>query len=368
MKKIVLAGLTLAFAMAANAEDAAPSWTDKISINADARFRHEYTSKTRATDTAESHKERMRVRFNVNGKVNDKLTAKLRLATADGANPISTNTTWTDNSSKKTIFIDVLAVDYKLCEDANLVLGKQEMNLRPIGRSQLVYDDDYTPEGLAINGNKPIFARIGVFSIQERSPQATDGTSEPDSWLMAGLAGYKNDHLLVALGYHNFTALKKNAALTGGFLGNSSTGTGAAARYVNDYQVGEVLAEVKWKLSGGTLSVYADYINNFTADEDNTGELAGTQFQTMDDAGKPLWTFSYTYQATGKDATVSAVNNSDINNGIDGGFGHIVTVGRTVAANTNLNLAVFRGKVMDVSAAGTPFWIDRVFADVVVNF
>ncbi len=363
MKKIILATLALACVTAQSEE--ATSWTDKVSINGDARFRHEYISKSRATDTAESHKARMRLRLNVNGKVNDKISLKLRLATADGGNPISTNTTMTNNADKKAIFVDVLAMDYKMCEDANLIVGKQEINLRPIARSQLVYDDDYTPEGIAINGNKPIFARLGAFSIQERSPQATDGTSEPDSYLMAGLAGYKNDNLLIAVGYHNFTALKKNAALTPGFLGNSSVGAGAAGRYVHDYQVGEVLAEIKWKLSGGALSVFADYINNFAADEKNTGELAGTQFQTMDDAGKPLWTFSYTYQAIGKDATVSAVNNSDINNGNDGSFGHTVTVGRAVAANTNLNLTVFRGQVDN---SGTPFWIDRTHADVVVNF
>ncbi len=361
LKEIILAAWIVTFAgAAAQAQEPATSWTDKISVNGDFRFRHEYTSKTKATDTAEIHKERFRIRLNVNGKVNDKITLKSRLATADGANPISTNSTFTDNSSKKSIYVDIAAIDYKVCEDANIILGKQEINLRPIGRSQLVYDDDYTPEGISLNSNKPLFARLGAFSIQERSPQA-DGTSEPDSWLMAGVLGYKNDHLLLAMGYHNFTALKKNATLTGGFLGNSNSG----GRYVNDYQVAEALAEIKWKLSSGTLSVYGDYIINFTADEKNTGVLGGTQFQTIDNAGKPLWTFSYTYQAIGKDATVSAINNSDINNGIDGGFGHIVTVGRAVAANTNLNLSVFRGQVDN---GGIPFWIDRAFGDVVVNF
>jgi hypothetical protein len=353
-----------AFAVSAAAQTT-ESWTDKISVSGDLRVRHEYISKNKAVDNAAVHRERYRARVAVKGKVNESVVANVRLASTDNANPISTNSTFTDNASKKSIYVDIASIDWKMCEKGQVVLGKQENGLRPIKRSQLVYDDDYTPEGIYIGTDSTIFTKVGAFSIQERSQQA-DGTSEPDSWLLAGMAGVRTDlgsnsSFTAGLGYHDFTALKKNATLNGGFLGNSESG----ARYVHDYQVGEALAEMKWKLSGAALTVFADYIFNFGADENNTGLAAGAEYKTLDDQGQPLWIASYTYQTNGKDSTVSAINHSDINNGHDGGFGHILTLGRTVATNTLAHVTYYHGQIDN---SGNPYWIDRVQADIGVSF
>jgi len=356
----------LAFSTAAFAQETAPSWTDKVSVNGDIRFRHEYISKVRQADTANAHKEKMRVRLNVNGKVNDKITGKVRIATADGGNSISNNTTMTGNGTKKAVFLDIAAIDWKMCEKTNVILGKQENPLRLIPRSEILYDTDYTPEGISVSVHENLIVRVGSFVVQEREPQAASGTSEPDSWLMAGVVAYKFDLSpetggTFGIGYHNFTAMKKNSAVGAGFLGNSNSG----ARYVHDYQVGEVLLELRRKMSGMNLSVYSEYIQNFAAEEGHTGILGGAQLQTLDDQSKPEWTFNYYYVTTGKDATLSAANNSDMNNGEDGGIGHALSVGRTVAANTTASLTWFRGKVDN---SGNPFWIDRAMADIVVNF
>jgi len=166
---------------------------------------------------------------------------------------------------------------------------------------------------------------------------------------------------LIGIGYHDFTALKKNAALAGGFKGNSNTGS----RYDHDYKIAEALAEYKMKLSKNSLGIFADYIYNFGAAEDNTGLATGIEYTINDDNSKPLWTFSYSYQTNGKDSTVSAINNSDLNDGNDGGFGHILTAGRTVATNTTLNLTYFHGQVDN---SGNPFWIDRAQVDAMVSF
>lgn len=253
-----------------------------------------------------------------------------------------------------------------MCDRANAVLGKQENPLRLIPRSEILYDSDYTPEGVSISGHDNLITRLAAFVIQEREPQSASGTSEPDSWLMAGVVAYKFDLSpetggTFGLGYHNFTAIKKNAALGAGFLGNSNT----SSRYVHDYQVGEVLLELRRKMAGLSLSVYSEYIQNFAAEENHTGILAGAQLQTVDDQSKPVWTFNYYYQTTGKDATLSAANNSDLNNGEDGGIAHAFSIGKTVAQNTTVALTWFHGQVDN---SGNPFWIDRAMADISVNF
>jgi hypothetical protein len=257
-----------------------------------------------------------------------------------------------------------------MCDSASSTLGKQDNPLRVINKSELVYDADYTPEGFSLNSGKNIFTRVAGFSIKERSPDSTTGASEPDSWLLAGLVGYKADFsetigATFGLGYHDFTAIKKNSVIGSEFLANSATGPAATGRYIHDYKVGELFAELRMIGSGQSSSVYVDAIQNFAADSSNTGLLAGAQWQSLNEQGKAAWTLGYAYQTTGKDATLSAANNSDLNNGNDGGFAHVLTVGRLLAANTNLNLTVYRG---EIDNAGNPYWIDRAHLDLVVNF
>ncbi len=359
--------LALAFSYSVQAQNLA-AWAEKISVNGDFRFRHDYNSQADANDTSESHKERLRLRLGVQAQVNESTKVKIRLATAEGGNATSTNQTMTNNNDKKSVYFDLAMVDWAATSSTNLYLGKMENPLRPLSPSQLVYDVDYTPEGLAAaNKFGGFFVNLGAFSVQERAPQSsTSGTSEPDSGLMGGVVGFKNDPsegmgFMVYGGYHVFTALKKNAALTTGFLGNTSD---ASARYVHDYQVAEIGAELKWKSSGRAFGIFVDAIQNLYIEEDNTGLLAGLQLQTLNE-GKADWSFVYAYMGLDKDATVSAINNSDWGNGNDGGFGHMGQVGKTLNANTSATLTWMH---MNVDANGAPFGTERVMADLVVAF
>lgn len=354
----VLIGLSLGISLSAYAEDSA-KWYDKIKVNGDFRFRHEYVSKKKKIDNANIHRERLRARLQVTGQVNEDVTAKIRIASSDGASAISNNTTMTDNASKKAIYIDLANIDWAVTETLHTVAGKQENPLRAVNKSELIYDSDYTPEGLSASWSGPLFIRGAGFVIQERAPDAS-GASEPDSWLLAGVAGMKMDlgeglSLTAGGGYHDFTSLKKNAAVGAGSLGNSMTG----ARYVHDYQVGEVFVEGQMKWEGTVVSLFADAIQNFGAEEGNTAVQSGVQVQFT-----PI-TIGYSYLTQGKDSTLSAANNSDLNDGIDGAIGHTVFLGYAAAENTNVNLTIWHGKVDN---SGDPFWIDRAALDLAVNF
>ena len=365
-----LASLTMAllFAPVTFAQSEKTNWTDRIEMFGDIRLRHDYTNKTKKTDTSEAHKERLRLRLGAQAKVNEKIKAKVRIATSEGQTPIATNQTFTNNADKKGIFVDVASVDVNVAEGQSLLMGKIENPLRPLAISQLIYDVDYTPEGAAYLGQYGnIFARAAGFIIQERSQQA-NGTSEPDSWLMVGMLGYKADlgekmALTVAAGYHNFTALKKNANLPPGttFAGNSSVG----GRYAHDYQVGEILGELRMKGEGCVISAYFDVANNFYLDNDNKAYLVGAMWQTVDENAKPIWTAGYGYQSIDKDATVSALNNSDFANGVDGSVGHIVQVGRALGPNSSLTLTWNNA---EIDNNGNPFKSDKGLLDFLVSF
>lgn len=374
IKRSTILLLVLAASAAAHGQTSSvANWVEKVTVGGDIRLRHDYNSKAAATDTSEAHKERMRVRLGVVGKINDDITGRVRLATAENQSTNSTNQSMTDNGNKKGIYVDLAMIDWKISDGSSLLLGKMENPLRPIGASQLVYDTDYTPEGAALtNKFGSFFINAASYVIQERAPQSTSsGTSEPDSWMLGGVTGLKSDlggdlSLMVAAGYHNFTAIKKNAALSGGFLGNTNTGAGAAARYDHDYQVGELALELKWKLdetAGFTL--FADAIQNFYLEEDNRGLLTGLQYQTLNGDGKADWTLTYGYMTLDKDATISAANNSDWANGNDGAFGHMGQVSKLVATNTTFVLTWHWAKIDN---NGQPYDSDRAFADLIVTF
>jgi hypothetical protein len=363
----------LAFSFSVHAtENNLAAWAEKISLNGDFRFRHDYNSKNAPADTSDRHQERFRLRLGAQAQVSEATKVKIRLASGNG-DPLSANQTMTENSTKKGVFIDVAMVDYKACDVTNVYLGKMDNPLRPIGQSQLIYDADYTPEGIAaVNKLGGMFVNLGAFSLQERGPQSsTSGTSEPDSGLLAGVLGFKSDNSegmnwMVTAGYHSFTAMKKNAALTSGastttaFFGNSSTG----GRYNHDYQVAEIGGELKWKKEGSAYGIFVDAIQNLYIEEDNTGLLAGLQFQTLKD-GKPDWTFVYAYMGLDKDATVSNLNNSDWGNGNDGGFGHMGQIAKAISPFTTASLTWYH---MNVDNNGTPYGTERAFADLQISF
>jgi hypothetical protein len=361
--------ICLALSASAFAQEAKTPWTDKIELYGDIRLRHDYLTKTKPTDTSDVHQERLRLRLGMSAKINDRLKAKVRIATSQGQNPLATNQTLTDNANKKGLYVDLAMVDYALAEGHSLWAGKMENPLRVLPASQLIYDVDYTPEGAAYQGQfGGIFVKGAAYIIQERAQQA-DGTSEPDSWLLAGLAGYKGEisesmGFMLAAGYHDFSSLKDNGALnpTPGFLGNSSYGPG---RYKNDYKVGELLAEYHLKGDAHLISIFGDVLNNFDIDEENRAYLAGLTYQTLDDKGKANWTFGYAYTSLDKDATVSALNNSDFANGSDGSFGHIVQVGKALAPGTTLSLAWNNAHIDN---GGRPFTSERALLDLVMAF
>ncbi|MGE0527872.1 MAG: putative porin [Bdellovibrionales bacterium] len=352
----------------------APNWYDRIQLNGDLRVRQDYISKESSGDTSARHRTRMRLRLGTQALITEDLTALVRLATGDNANPIGGDSTWTDNANKKNIYVDRAYLDWKFAEDMNALLGKQANPLPPLKDSQLIYDDDYAPEGLSWTLRGPLFATIGAYVIKEREPGNT-GASDPDSYLLAAVTGWRGNltddwKFTVGAGYHAFTAIKNHGPLppgntttvsAGSFLGNSNSGS----VFLNDYNVVELFGELVWEISKDHgLSFYVDAIQNVDIGQDNTGLVAGTTFVIRDEE-KPLWTLGYAYQTVAKDATLSAVNSSDFAMGLDGAFGHIGTVARRVAPNTTVKLSWFHTQIDN---NGSPWDSDRGQLDVMASF
>lgn len=336
----------------------AQTWADRIEFGGDIRFRHDYQKES---GEADRHRERLRLRLKADAAVSETMKLKLRIATGDAGDPISTNTTLTDNASKKPVYIDLATLDWMVYEGGNLKLGKMENPLRLLDQSQLIYDADYTPEGAAfVQKFGGLELNLAAFSIQERGPQA-DGTSEPDSYLLAAQLAYRHSFpdgmkVLAFAGMHAFTSMADNTIAQNRFWGNSES---PAGRYDHEYQVVEVGGELSWSHPVGVFGLFADAIRNVAIDEENQGLLMGTRLTY----GK--WAFAYAYLGIDKDATVSALNNSDWGSGMDGGFGHMGQLGYAFNSSTKATLTWHH---MNVDDNGAPYGTERAFADLVVTF
>ena len=98
-----------------------------------------------------------------------------------GGDPISGNTTFTDNASKKFVYIDLAYGKWTPVNtdfwSAAFTIGKMQ---NPFSLSDLVFDSDYTPEGLAqqfsfaLAEAHQLELNLGQFALEEAGNLAKD--------------------------------------------------------------------------------------------------------------------------------------------------------------------------------------------------
>jgi len=146
------------FKTAFQAKTGMPDWVNSYSINGSVRGRFEQFSGLH-NETA-IDRTRMRYRILVGLKVNmlDDLEAGFRLGSGDvkgsAGNPLSQNSTMQDNFSDKGVYIDLAYGKWTAIHNADWqvsgTVGKME---NPFQFTPMVFDQDLTPEGAAIQGN-----------------------------------------------------------------------------------------------------------------------------------------------------------------------------------------------------------------------
>ena len=125
-----------------------PSWVQRIRFSGDFRYRHELTD---IEDVEDRHRHRIRARLQMNATVTDELEVVIGLATGSW-DPVSTNQDLGDAFSSKSINLDLAYVTYTPEQVAGLavIAGKMPNPLhRPQG-TELIWDDDMRPEGIAV--------------------------------------------------------------------------------------------------------------------------------------------------------------------------------------------------------------------------
>tara|TARA_X000000368_G_C23049926_1_gene720909 strand:+ start:2252 stop:3238 length:987 start_codon:yes stop_codon:yes gene_type:complete len=284
-KNVILSMGIISMVQLANASD--------YEIKGDIRYRYENRE---ADEVTEKSRERIRARIGVYGDINESISFGTRIATG-GTGITSTNQDLNDAAANKGIGLDLayMTIDSLLFEGVDTTLGKMKQPWTCV--SDLIYDSDVTPEGIAFNyatGN--ISYHAGHFII---------GENKGDD---AQLASFQfvadvSDNLSVGSSFYTFSNME-NA------YENKSYNT------TNEFELIEFFATYKIETTPLPLKIFANYVENGAADDANTAYMVGVGTKS----GK--WGFDYNYREIELNSVYDEWADSDFHDGGTGGQGH----------------------------------------------
>ncbi len=346
----------------------ADSWTDKIKINGDFRLRHEMIAEE---GKPQRDRERLRARFGLIGTLSDQLETGVQLASGENIDdPTSTNQTLTGSFSGKTVRIDLAYFDYRsgALKGLRVSGGKIKNPMVIVSGSDLIWDGDVNPEGLALGyvptyGILEPFLKLSGFSIAENSAAA-------DSAVWAFQGGIKAKvipdkvYVLAGLSYFDYGNIQGK-----GFLGVDSTqsfgNTSSNNAYAFDYNLVEAVVELGYKLGGLDTSLFYDYVTNPDPNDNNNAWMFGLGLSGL--LADRKWKFGYNYRLLEKDAVVGGFSDSDFIGGGTDGKGHKYSLSYDVTKNFTPALTYF-DNTKNIASGETEKSYKRLQADVNFKF
>ena len=183
-------------------------------------------------------------------------------------------------------------------------------------RHHLIFDEDLSPEGLALRYDSGgFFGNLGGFWVEERG-------EGDDSILIGAQAGFNTTSangtsLTAGVSYYTYDEVKGHAPFFFGGAGNSLDEDG---NYLNDFDQLELFGELNFDLADQPVTLFADYVTNTAADAFDDGYAIGARYRNALAPGS--WDLSYSYQDLQADAVVATFTDSDWGGGGTDAKGH----------------------------------------------
>jgi hypothetical protein len=230
----------------------------------------------------------------------------------------------------------------------DLYAGKINLPFYRVGRNELIWDSDLTPEGAALQYSRSLGERTtvgfvgGGFWVNEESTGGDTALWAIQAYLKHQLS--KPTYIVAGASFFDYGNIQGEESLaaewnanTGAFFGN----TNAGGVFVSDYDLFELFVEFGTEVRGLPVAVFANWVQNTAAvnkDED-TGWLVGTTINRAKDRGS--WQFEYDYRDLELDAVVGQFTNSDFIGGGTGGKGHRFAFTYMLTKNVATGLTYF---------------------------
>lgn len=280
------------------------NWSDRIRWQGDFRYRYENIDEEGKDSRNRS---RIRARAAMIAAVAPNLEVGLGIATGSG-DPVSTNQTLGDGGSSKELNLDLAYFDWSALENTHILGGKFKNFLYKSGGNGMLWDSDWRPEGTGITWNNDLLFANGLGTWIESDSAKQESFA---SALQAGVILPLGDKLSLTagVGYYNFDVAGLNSVFgdDDDFYGNSFEPV--TQTYLYNYHEIEVFAEVNFELFSRPLNIFADYVDNQSVDENNTGYAFGIHYGEAKKKGQ--WQVSYSYEKLEADAAFGLLTNSD---------------------------------------------------------
>ncbi|MBI2093535.1 MAG: putative porin [Candidatus Omnitrophica bacterium] len=316
----------------------------------DIRLRDEFRNRT-GTGT-DAHRQRIRFRYGLEGKVSDQLKVTARLATGNTSDPISTNQSFDTFFTKKTIVLDLANLEYMPevpgISKVALVGGIMENPLWTV--SPMVWDGDLSWDGGAFKvsqgaGPATFFANGGLFSLD------TDETESAALWVAQGGASFqpfsdaedeflKNLKLTGALAYHDYRNVANSSKAGTDPITREADNTSAT----KDFNQLNPSIELASMVAGYPLSFFGDWVHNTsTSSEDNDGFAVGLKLGKAKTpwSFKDGWEAGYFFERLEADAAFDEFVDSDFGGGGTNRRGNAVWLTLATLKNSTLGAKYF---------------------------
>jgi hypothetical protein len=345
-----------------------PSWSDRISIDGDFRYRYENID-----EEGKDERNRSRIRARINTRADlGSVEVGVGLATG-GDDPVSANQTLGSGGSSKDIKLNLAYADWTVVDGLHLIAGKFKNPLLRVGKNPLMWDGDWTPEGLAMKYQRGWFFVNALGSWLESDSK---GGNSNFSWGgQAGLSGEVGPVKLTGgAGYFDFktkgdTTYFGDPTDPGDFFGNTAvevgsglacgTNAGTTCVYLYDYKLIEIFGAVDFDIASIPVVVFFDATQNSDPDDQDTAWKAGTRVGKTKDSNQ--WQFSYWYAKKEADALVGLVTDSDWAGGGTDNKGHFFKLAAGINKYWSVGAQYFVNEI-DVSS-GTANDYNRLILD-----
>jgi hypothetical protein len=375
------------FTTAHQAKTGMPDWVTALKINGDFRGRYDGVYNPDPFPTApalfDRHRFRYRLRAGITANLRDDMEVGFRLTSSEavnsttsvatpsggtanaitgmqGGDPISGNSSFSDNGSKKFVYIDLAYAKWKFVNVpqfnlqatvGKMEIGKVDSSLNPdlpFVFSEMVFDGDYTPEGAAltlayeINDAHALRVHGGGFMLDEISGDSNDPyvlaaqlrhdakwTKEISTSAGVAVLAISNEKALNNSNVPNIQG--GNTRTSGGQLVENFTTLVGDLSATYTFETGPMYN------APFPIKVGAEYLRNTAADAANEGYAFGI---TIGKSGKKgLWDVSYKYKELQGDVWYEEMVDSDF-----GAVYQFANVGGSAGyrAGTNLRGHVIR--------------------------
>jgi hypothetical protein len=352
----------------------------KYSLSGDFRYRYQ-TEKVEPK--SERPLQRLQAKLTINGKVQNDLNVTMQWLTDTKAT--SGNQTLGDEKApgmpRRYFGLNLAYFDYKPTEQIDIYGGRMVQPIQFVGKNQLIFDRDITPEGLALKSSSALSEDLtlgltfGSFIIREMY-DATLGEDQTDKMineLQLSLKG-KIDVFTILCGVNKigFTGLKDTQPnYIFGDGKNISDGTedkfargntvDPLRNYPTNFDLNSKFIEVKGKIpEWGELSAYIDLINNEDADSLNSAHVYGLTYELNQ------MTLGISTLKVEKDAVVGATTDSDFAGGETSGSGKIYSFNYKLSSKSNFTWT-FYDNTMQIDSL-TPKKYQRTHFDFSMSF